>query len=242
MNIHGSDPNLSETPFPEAVAIDAVREVREKRKKGKKNGGKEEADKAGEKKQGEKKRRIGSERGVETMFRTSYRTHVDMSSLADSKANIMISINGIIISILLASISPKLEANPWLLVPTTVLLVSCVTAMVYAVLAARPRVSSTPLTLEVVRRENRNILFFGNFVTLSEADFLEGMGDLMREPEQLYDNMVRDIYSLGKVLQRKFALLRISYTVFMIGLVVSIVLYLIVYLTMALAQPAVGQF
>ncbi|HEV2130335.1 MAG TPA: Pycsar system effector family protein [Longimicrobiaceae bacterium] len=237
MNIDGSDPNLSEAPFPDAVAIDAVREVREKRKKGKKSGGKE-----AEKQPAEKKRRIGSERGVETMFRTSYRTHVDMSSLADSKANIMISINGIIISILLASISPKIEANPWLLVPTTVLLVGCVTAMVYAVLAARPRVSSTPLTLEAVRRENRNILFFGNFVTLSEADFVEGMGDLMREPEQLYDNMVRDIYSLGKVLQRKFALLRVSYTVFMIGLVASVILYLIVYLMMALAQPAVGQF
>ncbi len=237
MNIDGSDPNLAETPFPEAVAIDAVREVREKRKKGKKSGGKE-----AEKKPAEKKRRIGSERGVETMFRTSYRTHVDMSSLADSKANIMISINGIIISILLASISPKIDANPWLLLPTTVLLVGCVTAMVYAVLAARPRVSSTPLTLDAVRRENKNILFFGNFVTLSEEDFLKGMGDLMREPERLYDNMVRDIYSLGKVLQRKFALLRISYTVFMIGLVSSVILYLIVYLMMAFAPPPAGQF
>ncbi len=236
MNIDGSDPNLSETPFPEAVAIDAVREVREKRKKRKKGGGKNG------RKQGEEKPRVGSARGVETMFRTSYHTHVDMSSLADSKANIMISINGIIVSILLASITPKLEANPWLLLPTSVLLIGCVTAMVYAVLAARPRVSSTPLTLDLVRRENKNILFFGNFVSLSEADFLEGMGDLMREPERLYDNMVRDIYSLGKVLQRKFALLRISYTIFMISLVVSIVLYLIVYLTMALAQPPAGQF
>ena len=54
-----------------------------------------------------KKEGLGTSRGIETMFRTSYRTHVDLSSLADNKANIMIGINGIIMSILIASISPK---------------------------------------------------------------------------------------------------------------------------------------
>lgn len=169
---------------------------------------------------------LGTTRGIETMFRTSYRTHIDLSGLADTKANIMISINGIIISILLASISPKIDANPWLLLPTTFLLVGCVVAIVYAVLAARPRVSSSVVTLDHVRDNRANILFFGNFVSLPEEDFVEGMTELMADTDRLYTNMIRDLYSLGGVLSRKFRLLRISYNLFMVSLVVGVALFI----------------
>jgi hypothetical protein len=181
-----------------------------------------------EKKKGEGGQ-LGSNRGVETMFRTSYRTHVDLSHLADNKANIMISINGIIISILLASISPKIDANPWLLLPTSVLLVGCVVSMVYAVLAARPRVSRQRVTLDDVRADRANILFFGNFVQLAPEEYEEGMRELMLNTDQLYLNMVRDIYALGRVLARKFRLLKVSYTTFMIALVLGVGLYLVVF-------------
>ena len=125
--------------------------------------------------------------------------------LADTKANIMISINGIVMSIILASISPKIDANPWLVLPTSVLLVGCMGSMVFAILAARPRVSSHQVTLQDVRANRSNILFFGNFVNLSESDFVEGLSELLVNTEQLYVNMMRDLYSLGGVLNRKFA-------------------------------------
>ncbi len=173
---------------------------------------------------------LGTSRGIETMFRTSYRTHMDLSSLADTKANIMISINGIIMSIILASVSPKIDSNPFLLFPTSVLLLACLVSMVYAILAARPRVSSRLISLEDVRRNRANILFFGNFVQLSEDDFVTGMSELLQNQDGVYTNMIRDIYSLGAVLQRKFALLRTSYTVFMYGLVAGVVLFLAVFL------------
>lgn len=172
---------------------------------------------------------LGTNRGIETMFRTSYRTHIDLSALADTKANIMISINGIIISILLASISPKIDANPWLLLPTSVLLVGCVTAIVYAVLAARPRVSSNVVTLDDVRDNRANILFFGNFVTMPEEDYVMGMKDLMDDTDRLYTNMIRDLYSLGGVLGKKFRLLRVSYNLFMASLIVGVFLFITVF-------------
>lgn len=176
---------------------------------------------------------LGTNRGIETMFRTSYRTHNDLSSLADTKANIMISINGIIISILLASISPRISGDPWLLVPTSVLLVGCVLAVVYAVIAARPRVTSEEVSLEDVRENRKNILFFGNFVNMTEADFVEGMQDLMMDTDRLYTNMIRDLYSLGGVLAKKFRLLRYSYTVFMVALIAGVALFIAVYVGVA---------
>ncbi len=195
----------------EALRLQVEKE-RKKRKKAQKKGG-----------------TLGSSRGVETMFRTSYRTHVDLSHLADNKANIMISINGIIISILLASISPKIDANPWLLLPTAFLLVGCLGSLVYAILAARPRVSSHVVSLDDVRSDRSNILFFGNFIALEEDDFVEGMKELITDTDRLYVNMIRDIYSLGGVLAKKFKLLRVSYNIFMVGLVLGVTLFIAVF-------------
>ncbi len=186
------------------------------------------------KKRGDEKPKIGTSRGIETMFRTSYRTHMDLSALADTKANIMISINGIIISILLASIAPKIDTNPWLLIPTAVLLITCLVSIVYAVLAARPRVRSDVITLEDVRDRRANILFFGHFSSLSRDDFVAGMTDLMLHTDALYQSMIRDIYNLGTVLKRKFELLRVAYTVFMFGLIAGIVLFIGVFIWVVL--------
>lgn len=181
------------------------------------------------KKRKKKKRKpsgLGTSRGIETMFRTSYRVHMDLSSLADTKANIMISINGLIISITLASVAPRIAANQALLWPTSVMVIGCLLALVYAVLSARPRVSSKSLTLEDIRENRANILFFGNFVNMSEDDFVEGMKDLMLDPDHLYTNMVRDLYGLGQVLKRKFEMLRVSYNIFMVALVVGVALFI----------------
>ena len=188
------------------------------------------AGKKEKKKKREKDKGLGTSRGVETMFRMAYRSHLTLSQMADNKANIMISINGIMISVVIASISPKIDANPWLLVPTGVLLVGCAISLVYAVLAARPRVTQQELTLADVERNNANILFFGNFVGLSEPDFVTGLTTLMQDTERLYVNMMRDIYGLGRVLQRKYTLLRTSYTTFMVALVVSVLLFVGVFM------------
>ena len=101
---------------------------------------------------------LGTKRGIETLFRSSYRVNMDLSSLADAKANIMISINGLIVSILIASIAPKVDANPWLYIPTSLFLVGCLASLVFAVLAARPRVQSTVLTPDDALRERKNLL------------------------------------------------------------------------------------
>ena len=181
----------------------------------------------------------GSDRGVETMFRTSYRTHLALSSLADAKANIMISINGIIISILLATVYPSVTQSRWLLIPSTVLLLSCLTSLVYAVISARPRVTRRTVTLEDVRANRANILFFGTFVNMTEDDFITGMWELMGNRKRIYTNMMRDLFSLGAVLETKYRLLRVSYTVFMVGLAVGVVSYLVVY---ASAGAVTGGF
>jgi hypothetical protein len=186
------------------------------------------------KKEKKKRKKLGSKRGVETMFRTSYLVHMDLSSLADAKANIMISINGIIVSIMLASIAPQATNEPKMLIPTTAMILTCLISLVFAVLAARPRVTKRSISLEDVRTGGANILFFGNFSNMTRADFEVGMADLMRDKGLLYFNMIRDIYGLGAVLQKKFTLLRVAYNVFMVGLIISISLFIGIFIWISL--------
>lgn len=169
----------------------------------------------------------GTKRGIETMFRTAYRTHLDLSGLADTKANIMISINGIIISIIAATAAGSMQGNPWLLLPASVFLLTCVTSLVFSVLAAMPRIGgkrSPPPSERTDPLTSQNLLFFGTFVNLPEDEFVEGIKDLMRQTGDLYAAMAKDLYSLGGVLARKYRLIRAAYAVFMSGLVVGVIL------------------
>jgi len=172
----------------------------------------------------------GSARGIETMFRSAYRVQMDLTSLADNKANMMISINGIIMSIMLASVAPKLDANPWLFLPTTVLLIGSLISMIYAIIAARPRVSHQPISLEDLRNSEGNLLFFGNFANMNENEFVQGMEEMMEDKTFIYDSMIRNIYGLGSVLNKKFALLQYAYTTFMFALVTGVTSFIIVFL------------
>ena len=183
-----------------------------------------------------KKKCPGTNRGIETMFRSAYRVQMELTALADNKANMMISINGIIISIIIAAVAPKLDSNPWLLVPSTIFLIGTLISIVFAILAARPRVSTTPITLEDLEHSEGNILFFGNFANLDQSHFTEGMLDLMQDRMVLYETMIGNIYGLGVVLKKKFALLQVAYTAFMVALILGVLSFIGVFVWI-LQQP-----
>jgi hypothetical protein len=201
-------------------------------------GGADASKKARKKEQSKKlKKALGTNRGIETMFRSAYRVQMDLTSLADNKANMMISINGIIISIIIASVAPKLDANPWLGIPTTLFLLGTLVSIIFAIVAARPRVSSTPITLDDLRHSEGNILFFGNFANMQESEFLEGMTELIGDKTIVYESMIRNIYGLGAVLNKKFALLRVAYTSFMVALVLGVSSFITVFVWIILKAP-----
>ena len=184
------------------------------------------------------KKGLGTNRGVETLFRSAYRVQMDLTGLADNKANMMISINGLIISIIIAAVAPKLDANPWLIIPTTIFLLGTLVSIVYAILAARPRVSSVPITLEDLEHSDGNILFFGDFANLTQDDFTAGMIDLIQDKTVVYETMIRNLYGLGSVLKKKFALLKIAYTAFMIALVLGVCSFISVFIWLLYVSPA----
>ena len=65
---------------------------------------------------------------------------------------------------------------------------------------------------------------------MSLEDFDWGFHEMMKDKEFLYGSLIKDLYYLGKVLGRKYQLLRIAYTVFMYGIVSSVLGYVVSYL------------
>lgn len=168
-------------------------------------------------------------RGIQSFFRTNYRNHINLSAIADNKANIMISVNSILISVLITILSYRniAETNPKVLLPVILFLVSGLCSLIFAVLAARPKVTRLHSGVEVPDLSKSNLVFFGNFVSLPLEDYEEAMGRLFRNGELLYGNMVRDMYYLGKVLDKKYRYLTVSYTLFMVGFIASVVLFIV---------------
>lgn len=167
------------------------------------------------------------ERGIETMFRITSQNHITLSEMADTKANIMVSINAIILSVVVSVLFRKLEEFPDLLIPTIMLVFSCLLTIVYAVLATRPNISSGKFTQEDIKQKRTNLLFFGNFHGMQLDNYEWGMKEMMKDADYLYGSIIKDIYFNGKVLARKYRLLRISYSIFMFGFVASILAFLI---------------
>ena len=168
---------------------------------------------------------LAPERGVETMFRTSLRNHMDLSAIADNKANIMLSINAIIISITVTGLLPSFKENPYLILPTSFLLLVCLITIVFATLATKPKVTSGTFTKRDIKNKTSNLLFFGNFHNMELEEFEWGIKEMMKDKDFLYGSMIKDFYSLGKVLSKKYKFLRMCYLVFMYGMILAVAFF-----------------
>ncbi|WP_281239368.1 Pycsar system effector family protein [Flavobacterium praedii] len=173
------------------------------------------------------------DRGIDTLFRVTLGNHTRLSGIADSKANILLSVNAIIISIALSTLIPKLDSpkNVHLVVPTFIMLMSSVITIIFAILSTRPKVTKGVFTKKDIEDKKVNLLFFGNFYKMPLTDYQWAMNEMMKDREYLYNSMIKDLYYLGIVLEKKYRLLRIAYTIFMIGIVLSVIAFVFAFKT-----------
>ena len=171
------------------------------------------------------------ERGIETMFRITLNNHTKLSQIADSKANILLSVNAIIISIALSTLIPKIDAprNAHLVIPSFVMIMFSVACIILAIMSTRPKVSSGTFTRKEIEEKKVNLLFFGNFYKMPMEEYIWAMKEMMKDRQYLYDTMIKDLYYLGVVLNRKYTLLRLTYTVFTIGIIACVVAFVVAF-------------
>ena len=167
------------------------------------------------------------DRGVQTLFRVTLRNHLTLSDIADTKSNILLSVNAIILSVVLANLIPKLDnpTNFYLIWPTAIFLMFTVATMILAVIATRPNITSGKFSREDVEEKRVNLLFFGNFHKMKLDEYEWAIQELIKDKEYVYSSLTKDLYFLGLVLNRKYKILRWTYTIFIIGIVISVMAF-----------------
>ncbi len=167
------------------------------------------------------------EKAIQSVYRITLRNHIKLSDIADTKANILLSVNAIIISIAISNLIPKLDnaSNHYLIIPSVIFMLFTVISIVLSVLATRPNVTSGKFTKEDVTNKKVNLLFFGNFHKMNLDEFEWAMNEMINDKDYIYSSMTKDLYFLGLVLQRKYKILRLTYSIFMTGIVISVIAF-----------------
>jgi predicted metal-dependent HD superfamily phosphohydrolase len=168
-------------------------------------------------------------RAIQSLYRIQLRNHIKLSDIADTKANILLSVNAIIISLLLANLIPKLgvPSNSYLIYPTAIFVVCSIASMIMSVMATRPKIENKDVVEKEIMPKDTNFLFFGTFHSMKPQDFKEKLREIRKDTEKIYDSLTMDLYYLGKVLQKKYQLLRWTYTVFIVGIILSVLAFAI---------------
>jgi hypothetical protein len=144
------------------------------------------------------------------VIRTAQQIHVALSQMADQKANMLLAATFVIFTIAIGQVRQMAEPLP-LLILGGAAFASAILA-IFAVLPAADYRGGGPV----------NLLFFGSFAQLDEAEFVARVLSTVTEEEDAYALMLRDLHQNGRVLARKkYRLLGYAYRVFLIGLIAS---------------------
>lgn len=165
---------------------------------------------------------IVESRSSQMMFKTALRNHMDLSNLADNKANIMLSVNALIITIAMPVLASQIRQHPEYILPFVLILATCLSSMIFATLATVPMKMNGLTDMESIKAGRSNLFFFGNFYSMNYEDYRLGIEEVTSKEESLEDSIMRDLFFLGKSLGRKYRQLRICYIIFMIGMVTSV--------------------
>lgn len=167
-------------------------------------------------------------RSIDTLFRTTLRNHMQLSAIADSKANILLSVNAIIISICLSTLIPKLDSpsNSHLVFPTFILILFSLASIISAILSTKPKVTAGTFSKEELENNTVNLLFFGSFHKMPLDEYYTTLRTMIQDEERIYHSLTKDLYYLGQVLNKKYALLRITYLIFTVGIILSVIAFI----------------
>jgi predicted metal-dependent HD superfamily phosphohydrolase len=164
---------------------------------------------------------------IETMFRTTSTNSQRLSNQADAKAHILISVNAIVISIFLSLVVRKMGEYDSLTIPVVMLLVVNLSTIIFSILATRPNVPKGVFREKDIEDNKVNLLFFGNFFKMDFDYYSQSMLNAMEDKKVLYLHLLKNLHEQGIVLNKKYKLLKTAYNIFMYGLIVSVVTFVV---------------
>jgi len=159
---------------------------------------------------------VKARNNIDYMLRSTQQHHIQLSVMADQKAHILLGVAAIILTLVLGNYK-KEDVQVWSLILGAFVFLSAI----FALLAITPR-------LKKEKFQQPNWLFFAAFAPLEPEQYMQKMAEIMQDDALVYTTIVNEIHQLGRLLQfHKFRYLRHSYELFLAGLVLAVVAWII---------------
>ena len=165
------------------------------------------------------------ERGIETWFRLTSKNLYTRRSIVDTKSNIVMTVNTIIMSVGLGSIYPLLGDDPHLIYGLAPLVIANVFSIAFAIFATRPKIRKGKFDRQNVLDKKAGLMTFDDFYNASFEDYEWSVQQMMQDKEYLYKTIIQDVYDVGVDLAKRYQYLRMAYQIFLVGIIISVVLF-----------------
>ena len=172
-----------------------------------------------------------SEKAIQNFYMIAERNHIQLSGIADRKANIILAVCALIISAVLTGSAKifKADFDGYILIPMSIFLVFMVLTMILSIMTTMPKLSAGTFDKEAVKEHKVNLAFFGNFHKMELEDYEWAVKYMQEDTAEIYKMLTTDLYFLGKVLDKKFRLLNFTYTLLICGVIISIISYIVTF-------------
>ena len=156
---------------------------------------------------------------LDNMIRQTRNHHVQLSQMADSKANMLMTTASVVLTLCVPYV-----VNPSLKFAAISLIVFCFLTILLSVYSAMPKIPFLfkHKSMEDITYPSFSLLFFGDFIHLAYEDYEARMEAVLTNPDQVYREQLKEIYYLGTFLaKKKYRYLRLAYFTFLVGFIIS---------------------
>ncbi len=178
---------------------------------------------AKKKKKKKKKKALSNEKITIDIIRTTQRNNIDLTAIADNKANVMLSLNAIMIAALVPLIIANMDliVDRFLYIPLFFLAATCFCAIYISAQVLKPSNFNTGRE-KVKPGMKKSPFFFGNFYQQKPQEYFELMKEALAEPADFTAHLAQDMYYVGRRLGEKMSWVRLAYNIFIIGIGITL--------------------
>ncbi len=163
------------------------------------------------------------ERGIETWYRLASKNLYTRRQIVDTKSNILITVNAIMISAMMGSLYPRLDEDPHLIYGILPIILGNLISISFAIIATRPVIGRGEFSEAEVHQHKASLMTFDDYYKMPLTKYELALDEMMKDGNFLYDTIKRDLYRLGVDLSHRYKNIRTAYNVFLVGLIIGLV-------------------
>ena len=154
-------------------------------------------------------------KATQTFFKTLSQNNYRVQEMIDRKANILISVNAIILSILIGGGFFGNGALNLSKITSIILIASCILSILAALIAIKPFL----LSIKNATWKGSNLVNPAAAIHMDLDAYKAKVNQVLKKENRIYDSLVEDIYFVSQNSKRKHIFLMLSAGIFFIGLV-----------------------